>query len=73
MLSLAELSSDQHAYARRWLLILRPELASTSYTRSDVPNSVSVSDSAHCCWLLPTSATDPQTRINQRQSALVSA
>jgi hypothetical protein len=35
--------------------------------------SVSVSDSAHCCWLLPTSATHPDSRINQRPSALVSA
>ena len=36
-------------------------------------NSVSVSDSAHRCWLLLASVTHPNTRINQRQSAPVSA
>ena len=36
-------------------------------------NSVSVSDSAHRCWLLLTSVTLPNTRINQRPPALASA
>jgi len=36
-------------------------------------NSVSVSDSARCCWLLPVSVTHPDTRLNQRPRAPVSA
>jgi hypothetical protein len=43
-----------------------PILAGTSYAHSGAPSSVSVSDSAYCCWLLLASAAYPETRINQR-------
>jgi hypothetical protein len=45
----------------------------TSYRhKRDVPNSVSVSDSAHCFWLLLASDAYPETRMSQRPSALAS-
>ena len=42
-------------------------------TPSAVPDSVGVSDSAYCCWLLLASVTRPNTRMNQRPAARVSA
>jgi hypothetical protein len=50
-----------------------PSSEVTSYRhKRDVPNSVSVSDSAHCFWLLLASDAYPETRMSQRPSALAS-